>query len=111
MKEERQMKRPRIKKIVTALAVVIFSGAIGTAALAQDWRGPHPLANTDHYLDRHPEVAAQLQQHPGLVDNSRYVASHPGLHEFLARHPVARTEWKSHPYHYMNRETKYDQNH
>ncbi len=48
----RQMKRTQIKKIVTALAVVIFSGAIGTAAMAQDWRGPHPLANTDHYLDQ-----------------------------------------------------------
>lgn len=103
------MKRHQLKKTVAALAVVVFSGAIGTAALAQNWRGPHPLATTDHYLDHHPEVARQLQRHPGLVDDPRYVAEHPGLHEYLATHPVARAEWKSHPYRYMTREDRYDQ--
>lgn len=105
------MKRHQLKKTMTALAVVVFSGALGTAAMAQDWRRPHPLATTDHYLDRHPEVAQQLQRHPGLVDDPRYVANHPGLHDYLARHPVARAEWKSHPYRYMIREDRYDQKH
>lgn len=187
------MKRTQIKRMVTALAVVVFSGAIRTAAMAQvgpgynpdisrtevanfdhyldrhpevaqrlaanpqlvndprflaahpgfrgfmadhpgvreeihespgqfmyreghyEWAhgegSPHPLVNTDHYLDQHPEVAQQLQQNPGLVDNPKYVASHPGLHEFLTTHPVTRAEWKSHPYRYMTREDKYDQKH
>lgn len=73
--------------------------------------GPHPLANTDHYLDQHPEVAQQLNQHPGLIDDPKYLADHPGLHDFLATHPVARAEWKSHPDRYMHREDRYERNH
>jgi hypothetical protein len=88
------MKRKQLKRTVTVLAVVVFSGAIGTAAMAQERLAYNPdisrteVANLDHYLDRHPEVAQQLQQHPGLVDNRQYVASHPGLHAYLATHPV-----------------------
>ena len=74
-------------------------------------REPHPLANTDHYFDQHPEVAQQLNKDPRLVDDPRYVADHPGLHEFLQTHPVAREEWKSHPYRYMHREDHYAEKH
>jgi len=72
---------------------------------------PHPLANTDKYLDQHPEVAQQLKQNPSLVDDRKYVDNHPGLHDFLKDHPVARTEWKSHPYHYMSKENRYAKTH
>ncbi|MGH7837723.1 MAG: hypothetical protein ACREQC_07855, partial [Candidatus Binataceae bacterium] len=81
------------------------------------WREPynpntsHPLANTDRYLDQHPEVTQQLNQNPRLIDNPQYVESHPGLDGFLATHPYARQEWKSHPYRYENRENRYNQTH
>ncbi len=71
----------------------------------------HPLATTDRYLDGHPRTAGQLERHPGLVDDPGYVASHPGLHEYVASHPVARADWETHPYRYMNREGKYDRTH
>jgi hypothetical protein len=77
----------------------------------ENGRGPHPLANTDHYLDQHPEVAEQLNKNPRLVDNREYLENHPGLHEFLENHPDARRQWKSHPYRYMHREDRYDRNH
>jgi hypothetical protein len=73
--------------------------------------GPHPLANTDTYLDQHPEVAQQLQHDPRLIDNQRYVDNHPGLHEFLATHPDARQQWESHPYRFEQRENNYNRNH
>lgn len=73
--------------------------------------GPHPLANTDSYMDSHPEVSQQLEHNPRLVDNPEYVENHPGLHEFLATHPVARHEWQTHPYKYMGAENHYDHKH
>jgi hypothetical protein len=73
--------------------------------------GPHPLATTDRYMDSHPEVAQQLQKNPALVDNSKFIANHPGLHEYLQNHPTARRDWKSHPYRYMAAERHYDKQH
>ena len=77
----------------------------------EDGRGPHPLANTDRYLDRHPEVAQQLNANPRLVDNREYLENHPGLHGFMENHPDARRQWKSHPYRFIHREDRYDRNH
>jgi hypothetical protein len=73
--------------------------------------GPRPLATTDRYMDSHPKVAQQLGKNPGLIDNSGYIAKHPGLHEYLQNHPTARRDWKSHPYRYMAAECHYDQKH
>ena len=73
--------------------------------------GAHPLASTDRYMDSHPEVAQQLNKNPALVDDPKYVENHPGLHEYLRTHPVARRDWKSHPFRYMAAERRYDQKH
>ena len=121
------MKRRHLKRTVTALAAVVFSGALGATAMAQEWPGRNPdvshaeVANFDQYLDHHPDVAARLAADPRLINDPRfvathpdlhaYLANHPGLHEFLAKHPVARADWKSHPYRYMTREETYDQRH
>jgi hypothetical protein len=63
------------------------------------------------YLDKHPEVAEALAKDPRLVDNSQFVASHPGLHEYLENHPGIRTELKEHPDRFMHREARYNQRH
>jgi hypothetical protein len=75
------------------------------------WDRAHPLASTDRYMDSHPEVAQQLNRNPALVDDPKYLANHPGLHEYLQTHPVARRDWKSHPFRYMAAERRYDQKH
>ena len=69
----------------------------------QGFGGAHPVASADHYLDEHPEVAQQLNRHPGLIDDPKYIADHPGLHEFLASHPLARNEWQSNPRGFIRR--------
>jgi len=86
--------------------------------MSDEWRQDHggfnggrPLATTDRYMDSHPEVARQLEKDPALVDNRGFVDSHPGLHEYLENHPVARHDFKSHPFRYMAAERHFDQKH
>src|SRR6201997_5082391 len=67
------------------------------------------LANMDHFMDSHPEVAEQLRKDPSLVDNKEFVKSHPALQEFLANHPGVREEYKENPNAFMHQEDRYDQ--
>jgi YHS domain-containing protein len=73
--------------------------------------GPHPYANTDAYLDQNPQLERQLSQNPKLVDNPQFMASHPGLREYLQTHPYARQEWQAHPYKFMKHENQYSKTH
>ncbi|HZW79317.1 MAG TPA: hypothetical protein VFF50_02490 [Candidatus Deferrimicrobiaceae bacterium] len=66
------------------------------------------LANMDQFLDKHPEVAEQLQKHPKLIDDQKWVANHPELQHFLADHPGVRQEFDEHPYAFMRDEDRYD---
>ena len=61
----------------------------------------------NQYMDHHPGVARQLSQHPGLVDNKQYMASHPQLANYLKSHPEVRKDIKEHPKAFMNRERQY----
>jgi hypothetical protein len=99
--------------ITTLTAALIFSGALGSAAIAQTsapnagiTRGE--VSRFDRgYLDEHPEVASQLGHDPRLVDNPHFLATHPGLDSYLARHPGVRTELQSHPNRCMTDEWKH----
>jgi hypothetical protein len=67
------------------------------------------LANMDHFLDAHPEIAEQLRKNPSLADNKEFVQNHPALQEFLANHPGVREEMKNNPNAFMHREDRFDQ--
>jgi len=66
------------------------------------------LANMDHFLDSHPEIAEQLRRDPSLVDNQKFVSDHPALQQFLADHPGVREEFKENPNAFMRAEDRYD---
>ncbi len=66
------------------------------------------LRNFDNYLDKHPEVAKELQRNPRLIDNPKYVAGHPGLKEWLDHHPNSREELRENPKAFMARERGYE---
>src|SRR5215471_1548475 len=66
------------------------------------------LANMDRFMDSHPEVAEQLRKDPSLVDDKRFVGSHPALQEFLAQHPFVREEYKENPNGFMNDERRFE---
>ena len=102
------------RAITTLTAALIFSGAFGTAAMAQY---PAPNAGITRgevsrfdsgYLDEHPEVASQLGHDPRLVDNPHYLATHPGLDSYLAGHPGVRSELQTHPDRFMTDEWKHE---
>jgi hypothetical protein len=89
------------KRAMTGFAASILIGAMSSLALAQD----RPVSNFNNgYLNEHPEVAQQLAGNPGLVDNQQFMASHPGLRDYLANHPEVRQDIKQHPYQFMSRE-------
>jgi GrpB-like predicted nucleotidyltransferase (UPF0157 family) len=66
------------------------------------------LANMDHFMDSHPEIAEQLRKNPALVDDKTFVKSHPALQEFLANHPGIREEYKENPNAFMRQEQRFD---
>ena len=110
------------KKCVYRLALVITAGAILTAIprLATGQNAPAAVQAPDHdttraelrkfdgFLDNHPEVAEQLRKNPNLINNPKYIASHPQLHDFLEDHPRLREEIKENPRAFMNRERHFE---
>ena len=66
------------------------------------------VAEMDHFLDHHPEIAEQLRKDPALIDNARFVSDHPALAEYLKEHPGVRKEFDSNPYAFMHAEDRYD---
>ena len=66
------------------------------------------LANFDQFMDSHPEIAEQLRRDPSLIDNGKFVQSHPALQQFLADHPGVNDEYKENPNAFMNQEQRYD---
>jgi GrpB-like predicted nucleotidyltransferase (UPF0157 family) len=66
------------------------------------------LANTDRFLDSHPEIAEQLRKDPSLIKNREFVEQHPALGEFLQSHPGVREEFTENPNAFMHQEQRYD---
>ncbi len=66
------------------------------------------LRNFDNYLDKHPEVANELERSPRLVDDPNYLRAHPGLKEWLDHHPNSREELRENPKAFMARERGYE---
>jgi len=67
------------------------------------------LANMDRFMDSHPEIAEQLRKDPSLVNDKKFVGSHPALQQFLAEHPGVREQYKDNPNAFMNQEQRFDQ--
>ncbi|HEV2176199.1 MAG TPA: hypothetical protein VGW33_03215 [Terriglobia bacterium] len=55
------------------------------------------LTEWDAFLHSHPDVAQQLQKDPSLLDNAKYLSSHPELKEFFKDHPKFATAAAKNP--------------
>jgi hypothetical protein len=66
------------------------------------------VADMDHFLDEHPEIAQQLRKDPSLIDNRQWVANHPALQEYLQNHPQISATFRANPNLFMRDEERYD---
>ncbi len=110
------------KKCLHRLAMVATAGAMltGIPLITTAQNTPAAVQPSDHdttraelrkfdgFLDSHPEVAEQLRKNPKLINNPKYIASHPQLHDFLEDHPRVREEIKENPRAFMNRERHFE---
>jgi hypothetical protein len=67
------------------------------------------IADMNHFLDSHPEIAEQLRRDPSLIDNRQWVAAHPELQEYLQSHQRIADVFRQHPDAFMRDEARYDQ--
>ena len=66
------------------------------------------LADFDHFLDNHPELAEQLRKDPSLVNNEEFVENHSDLRRYLQEHPELRADLGQNPNPVMHQEERYD---
>lgn len=66
------------------------------------------LADFDHFLNQHPEIAEQLRKDPRLVDSREFEQNHPALQSYLQEHPAIREEIKQNPDFFLHAENRYD---
>jgi hypothetical protein len=66
------------------------------------------VAEMDHFLDHHPEIAEQLRRDPSLIDNQQFLANHPALQDYMQMHPGVRREFDENPNAFMHAEERYD---
>jgi hypothetical protein len=66
------------------------------------------LAEFDHFLDRHREIAEQIRKDPSLADNREFVQNHPPLQDFLRDNPGVRDQLRQDPNAFMRQEDQFD---
>ena len=66
------------------------------------------LSNLNNFMDSHPEIAEQLKKNPALVNDKKFVESHPALKGFLVADPGVREEMRENPNGFMAREQQFD---
>lgn len=108
-------KRTHTFQSLTLAAALCVFGVVTSSAIPQQSGGQDndtsraDIAHFDRFLDTHPQIAAELQKNPSLVNNSAYVQGHSALSAYLNDHPQIREELQENPGAFMNAEARFDQ--
>lgn len=70
--------------------------------------GSTNVATMDAYLDKHPDVARDLNAYPARINDSDYLAHHKDLDNFLRKHPELREQFSHNPSAFMHQESSFD---
>lgn len=103
------MKRP-----IVLLSAALLAGAMAAPAFAQEnpntpYGRHHQYAERfDSFLDANPDVSQALRKNPRLIDNPQFVGNHPGLRDYLQKHPRVREAFRRRPNRFIHREHRYD---
>ena len=74
-----------------ALPILVTSIVVGTMMATLAWaKRPREVAEVDHFLRNHPQLAQRLAADPKLADDPEFLAKHPALKTFLIAHPDAK---------------------
>ncbi|HEV2715522.1 MAG TPA: hemophore-related protein [Terriglobales bacterium] len=68
----------------------------------------HELESFDSFLDSNPEVGRELARNPSLVNDRNFVDKHPNLARYLQNHPGVREEIRENPQGFMQREKRFE---
>ena len=71
-------------------------------------RDDRNVAEFDHFLDSHREIAEQVRKNPSLLDNRQFVQNHPALETYLRDNPGVRDDIQQNPSAFMQREDRFD---
>lgn len=74
----------------------------------QDRDNRQDLAQFDHFLDSHREIAEQVRKDPSLAGNREFVQNHPALQDYLRDNPGVRDEIRRDPNAFMHQEDHFD---
>jgi hypothetical protein len=66
------------------------------------------VAEFNHFLDSHHEIAEQVRRDPSLLDNRQFVQNHPALETYLRGNPGVRDDIRQNPTAFMQREDRFD---
>jgi hypothetical protein len=66
------------------------------------------VVTMDAYLDKHRDVARDLNAYPERINDSDYLAHHKDLEAFLKKHPDVRDEFTHNPSVFMHQESTFD---
>ena len=101
---------PRKRFLHFAMWAMMAAAVVATpiAASAQQNRNTDitqtELSNFDRFLDNHPQIRADLQKNPALVNDSGYLQQHTDLKDFLQSHAGVREELRENPSAFMRAE-------
>jgi hypothetical protein len=62
------------------------------------------VAKFDRFLDDHREISEQVRKNPSLLDDRKFVESHPALQAYLHDNPGVREQLRQDPNAFMRRE-------
>jgi len=66
------------------------------------------MTNMDAFLDSHPEIAEQVRKDPSLMNDKKFLKSHPALQEFLQSHGNVAEDVHQNPQQFMQEQQRFE---